>query len=679
MDKGILKNVSINFIGLILPTFVSLVTVPAYIHALGVERYGVVSLVWTLIGYFGILDLGMSMAAQNHISKALASGDADESARVFWSAFWLNLGTGIAGGLLIYFGAFVYTAYFTKVSAAMQHEVYLALPWLALAIPLANVSWVFAGAINGAERFGVFNTNQTIGTFLFQLLPLAAAWWIAPNLQTVLAAAVVARLIAAVMLGQASIKVLGIRRIDPPQWGTAKGLFNFGGWMLIASTTSMIADTLDRVMLGAGMGAKFVTYYTVPQNLVTRLNMLPNALVRTLFPRLSAVGRDHADTLARQSLEFLNGVFTPVGIVAIFALAPFLTLWVGADLAAHSAPVGRVLVISVWLVGQASVTRILIQSQVNPARAAFAGLVEMPFFVGGLWFGIHHFGLIGAAVVVAARARRLRRAAVPVGDPDARNRARHARASRVPAGEPVPGAGVAGARRVDRRADAVDRQRTRASRRRAARLGAACLSRHDQLRLLPVPQPDSGALRRAARVLRARADAGHRPRRGTGTAAIRARRAARSPVLALSRKALARLQEADRRAAGPALRRAAERVAALSVAWTRRAAEAGRECVDTGDARRPAACRPTPRHRATPTRVTCMPRNPSTDPVTRRMLRHRFHARRPASPACVARRAPAPRTPARHRVPTSRTLRSRPRKQKSPGARAAGANGTTTT
>ncbi|WP_179400799.1 flippase [Burkholderia guangdongensis] len=404
MDKGILKNVAINFCGLILPTFVSLMTVPAYIKALGVERYGVVSLVWTLIGYFGVLDLGMSMAAQNHISKARASGDAEESARVFWSAFWLNLGTGIVGGLLIYFGAFIYTAYFTKVSATLQHEVYRALPWLAVAIPLANVSWVFAGSINGAERFGVYNTNQTIGTFLFQMLPLAAAWWIAPNLQTVLAAAVAARFIAALMLGHGALKVLGIRRIEPPQWGTAKGLFNFGGWMLIASTTSMIGDTLDRVMLGGGLGAKAVTYYTVPQNLVQRLNMLPNALVRTLFPRLSAVGRDHADSLARQSLEFLNGVFTPVGIVAIFALEPFLNLWVGHDIATLSAPVGRVLVISVWLVGQASVTRILIQSQVNPARAALAGLVEMPFFVGGLWFGIHHFGLIGAAVVVAMRA-----------------------------------------------------------------------------------------------------------------------------------------------------------------------------------------------------------------------------------------------------------------------------------
>ena len=29
MDKGILKNIAINFLGLILPTFVSLVTVPA--------------------------------------------------------------------------------------------------------------------------------------------------------------------------------------------------------------------------------------------------------------------------------------------------------------------------------------------------------------------------------------------------------------------------------------------------------------------------------------------------------------------------------------------------------------------------------------------------------------------------------------------------------------------------
>ncbi|WP_321795534.1 oligosaccharide flippase family protein [Caballeronia sp. J97] len=404
MEKSMVRNVAINFTGLILPTFVSLATVPAYIRLVGVERYGVISLVWTLIGYFSILDLGMSMAAQHRIAKAHAAGDADQRIRVFWSAVWLNFATGVIGGLAIYFGAILYTAYVADSAPALQREVYRALPWLALAIPVANVSWVFAGAINAMERFGVYNANQTFGTFLFQLLPLGAAWLIAPNLQTVIAAAVIARLIAALLLARASFRLLGVRRIDWPKRDVAGGLFRFGGWMLVSSITTMLTDSLDRVLLGAHLGARFVTYYTVPQNLVTRLNMLPNAMVRTLFPRLSAIDRSDANGMAATSLEFLNGVFTPLALFAMLVLEPFLHVWIGSDLAVASAPVGRILVIAVWLVGQASVTRILIQSQIDPATAARAGLFQLPFFVALLWVGIERFGLVGAAGVVALRA-----------------------------------------------------------------------------------------------------------------------------------------------------------------------------------------------------------------------------------------------------------------------------------
>jgi O-antigen/teichoic acid export membrane protein len=403
MDKNIVKNVAINFLGLILPTFVSLVTVPTYIRLLGVDRYGVVSLVWTFIGYFGVLDLGMGLATQNQISKAQAAGDELQGALVFWSAFWLNLATGVAGGILIVAGGYLYTAHFAHAAAALTDEFCRSLPWLALAIPIANVSWVFAGAITGAERFGVYNWNQTLGTFLFQLLPLGAAWLIAPTLPAVLAAAVLARAIAALMLARASMRVLGIDRVLMPRLGVTKDLFRFGGWMLVTSMAIMVGDTLDRVLLGAALGARFVTYYTVPQNLVTRLNMLPNALVRTLFPRLSAIAREDADALARQALEFLNAVFTPIMIVAMLALGPFLEFWVGNELAAASVNVGRILIVSVWLVGQAGVTRLLIQSQVDPARAAWIGIIELPFFAGMLMLGIARFGLAGAAAVVVAR------------------------------------------------------------------------------------------------------------------------------------------------------------------------------------------------------------------------------------------------------------------------------------
>ncbi len=171
------------------------------------------------------------------------------------------------------------------------------------------------------------------------------------NLQNVLAAAVFARILAAILLGRSALKVLEIRSILPPQLGVAKGLFNFGGWMLIASVTNMIAESLDRVMLGTSLGARFVTYYTVPQNLVTRLNIVPTAMVRTLFARLSAVGRADADTITQQSLEFLNGVFTPVALIAMLVLEPFLHLWVGNEIATVAAPVGRIMIVAVWLVG----------------------------------------------------------------------------------------------------------------------------------------------------------------------------------------------------------------------------------------------------------------------------------------------------------------------------------------
>jgi O-antigen/teichoic acid export membrane protein len=164
-----------------------------------------------------------------------------------------------------------------------------------------------------------------------------------------------------------------------------------------------VAESLDRVMLGTTLGARFVTYYTVPQNLVTRLNIVPTAMLRTLFPRLSAVGREHADVITRESLEFLNGVFTPVALVAMIVLEPFLHVWVGSEVANAAGPVGRILIVYVWLVGQANLTRILIQSQVSPATAGRLGLFELPFFAGALWLGIAHFGLTGAAVVVAAR------------------------------------------------------------------------------------------------------------------------------------------------------------------------------------------------------------------------------------------------------------------------------------
>jgi O-antigen/teichoic acid export membrane protein len=402
MEKTLLKNIVINFAGLVAPTFVSLGTVPAYIRLMGVERYGVINLVWALIGYFSLLDLGTSLATENQIAKARHT-DPDAIEHIFWGACCLNFVTGVAGGALVYAGAYFYVTDGARIAPAFQHEVLAALPWIALAVPLANVMWVFAGAITAVERFASYNTNQTLGTMLFQLLPLAAIYAFSPSLAVVIPAAVVARVIAGVMLGIATFRALGIRRFRAPRRAVIAELFAYGKWTLLFSGAGAIAGTIDRVLVGSILGARFVTYYATPQNLVTRLNMLPSAMLRSLFPRLSGASREQARRLAHDALGFLTGVFTPCMIVAMFALEPFLKLWIGPQLAAVSAPLGRVLIIGVWLTGQSGILGILIQAQGNPAVVARLSWLELPVFVGALWFVTHRWGMHATALVVVVK------------------------------------------------------------------------------------------------------------------------------------------------------------------------------------------------------------------------------------------------------------------------------------
>ena len=403
MEKRIVKNIAINFVGSVVPVFISLATVPAYLHSMGVERYGVLNLVWALIGYFSVLELGTSIATENQIARVRDANDGSVE-RIFWSACALNFVSGVIGGAIIYVAAYVYVTHGTKVDPQFQHEVIASLPWIAAAVPLANVTWVFAGAITAVERFTSFNTSQTIGTLLFQLLPLGAIWCFSPSLAVVIPAAVCARVIAGILLGVATFRALHIRRVHKPDWPTVVSLFRYGRWQLLFSGAGMIAQTLDRMLVGTLLGARAVAYYATPQNLVTRLNILPGAMLRTLFPRLSASTREDADELARSALALLNGVFTPCVIVAMFALEPFMHVWLGAHMATMSAPFGRVLIVGVWLAGQSSILGILIQAQSHPAQAARVSWVQLPFFVTALWFGIHRFGVMGAAVVVVIKA-----------------------------------------------------------------------------------------------------------------------------------------------------------------------------------------------------------------------------------------------------------------------------------
>jgi len=399
---SVTRNTLYNLAGSVVPLLVALVTIPLYIHRIGTARYGVMAIVWVLLGYFGLLDLGLSRATANQIAQ-LHEGPAKDREEIFWTACLMNTALGMCGGLMLYLFARPFLGEWLKMSRALHAEALAALPWIALAVPIATVTGVLAGALEGRRHFATLNVFQAAGTILFQAVPLAAAFFISPKLQVIIPVAVLVRAVSALPLAWEVKTSLGLRTYPRIRGDQMTRLLAYGTWITVTTLLSPFLESLDRFFIGVVLGAPAVAYYSVPFSLVGRTQVLPKALSRTLFPYLSAENPQQGRSRALESVITLAATMIPVAVLSMFLLQPFLSLWMGAEFAKRSALVGETLLCGIWLNGLASIPYVMLQAQGRPDIVAKFHLAELLPYVALLWYCLHEFGLIGAAIAWATR------------------------------------------------------------------------------------------------------------------------------------------------------------------------------------------------------------------------------------------------------------------------------------
>ncbi len=375
---------------------ISIFTVPAYLHIVGDARYGVLSLVWLFLGYFGLFDPGLSRAAIYHIAR-LHDGTARERGDVFWTAISINLGFGIAGGIVLYLVTEPLFLSVFKIPTGMRGEVLDSLPWLAASVPLSIVTAALTGVLQAREWFGVSNTINIVSATLTQIIPLYVAFKYGPNLSLLIPIIIVVRTLSALpaIIAVAISLPLGAGgRFRPSLLGS---LFSYGGWITLSNLINPILSSIDRLLIGGVLNVQAVAFYTVPFNLVSRISVIPGALSTSLFPKLSRTIEADSSRLANDALISLAAATIPLTVAFILALPIFMRLWVGAYFASHSTPVGTILLIGIWINGLAYIPYGQLQASNRPDLIAKFHAAELLPFLAVLWFGVHFFGLIGAA------------------------------------------------------------------------------------------------------------------------------------------------------------------------------------------------------------------------------------------------------------------------------------------
>jgi O-antigen/teichoic acid export membrane protein len=396
------RHTGYNLIGAVIPIALSLITVPIYLKLVGTDRYGVLAIAWLLLGYFGLFDLGLGRATSYRVA-ALRDSTPQARADTFWAALATNALMGIVGGLLLWAAAGYFFGHVFKVDERLRPEMLSAVPLLAASVPIATLTGVLGGALGGRERFLELNVISVISTAMFQLIPLGLAWTMGPNLVLLLSGALAARLLAAAYLAFRSYAELGARnpvRLKIPE---LKVLLRYGGWVTLAGIFAPLLIMVDRFAIGAVLGARSVSTYTVPYQLASRIQILPSSLTTAMFPRLSSAAPEEQGILAEKAMRTLSSLlFTPF-IGAIFIIEPFLHIWVGRNLDPQAAAIGRIMLLGMWANAFALISFTRIEASGRPDLIVKIMLIEIPPYFTLLYFGMTTLGLMGAACAATAR------------------------------------------------------------------------------------------------------------------------------------------------------------------------------------------------------------------------------------------------------------------------------------
>ncbi len=400
------RNVVWNLVGVGAPLLVAFFCVPPLIRGLGTDRFGVLTLAWVVVGYAGLFDFGIGRALTHVVARKLGGGEDHEVPALVWTSLLLMLLLGMVGAGVVLLVSPWLAQHGLNIPAALQAETLQSFRLLGLSLPFVITTAGLRGLLEAHQRFGLINALRIpMGVFTFAgpLLVLPFSKSVFP----VVAVLVGSRLIAWVAHLLLCLRVMPeLRQRIAWQSHAAGPLLRFGGWMTVSNIVGPLMVTLDRFLIGALVSMTAVAYYATPYEVVTKFWLLPGALMGVMFPAFSASfaqDRDRTALLFARSVKSLLLVLFPIMLCTVALAQDGLKLWLGPEFAQNSFRVLQWLAVGVFINSLAHVPFALLQGVGRPDLTAKLHLIELPVYLGLLWWLIGTRGIEGAAIAWTAR------------------------------------------------------------------------------------------------------------------------------------------------------------------------------------------------------------------------------------------------------------------------------------
>ncbi|EFA5389842.1 flippase, partial [Escherichia coli] len=181
-------------------------------------------------------------------------------------------------------------------------------------------------------------------------------------------------------------------------------LIRYGGWITISNIISPVMSYFDRFIVSYLSGAHVVAFYSAPAEAVSRLSIIPAALSRAVFPKLSSAKNDNEKKVnLKLSYILLSAVCGPIVLICFLFSEHILALWLGENFKGLPSLILRILLIGFLFNCFAQIPFTLIQAAGKSKVTASLHMSELFPYLILLFVFVKYYGIIGAAIAWTSR------------------------------------------------------------------------------------------------------------------------------------------------------------------------------------------------------------------------------------------------------------------------------------
>jgi len=374
---------------------------PILVHGLGDNRYGVWTLVNSVIAYMMLADLGVGAAVVRYVARYDGLDDKEAINQVFSTSLAI-FACGGASALLVTAAIAMFWKQPFGLADDLASDMRFMLTVLgvnfSLLLPMGNYKTVLLG-------FGKYPTVNVIrvSTLLVRNAAFVTIIWLGGGLRAIALAVMAGSVLDMVACAWAAHRFVPslqfcFRFINRK---TFRLIWGYSAFVFLSVIVGRIGSQSNTLVIGAFLPAAAVTYFGIAASLSGQAGDGLRVAIAVLTPAVSkwdALGNCSAvAALLVRGTRYLLYLAVPIQVGLLFLGRPFIALWMGPKYADLCYPPLAILALSLTVaLAMAMASRIL--EGIGRVRSLFASTVIQAVLTVGLsLLLVRPFGILGVA------------------------------------------------------------------------------------------------------------------------------------------------------------------------------------------------------------------------------------------------------------------------------------------